>query len=68
LEHALVIGGAGFIGSHLVEELIKRGHEVSVLDNLSLGSRENLRGLDCEILIGGVHTSAGLREAVKKSE
>ena len=38
----LVTGGAGFIGSHLVDELISRGHEVTVIDNLSLGRRENL--------------------------
>jgi nucleoside-diphosphate-sugar epimerase len=39
---ALVTGGAGFIGSHLIEALIRRGARVTVLDNLSLGSRENL--------------------------
>lgn len=38
----LVTGGAGFIGSHLSRELVTRGHEVVVLDNLSTGSRENL--------------------------
>jgi len=38
----LVTGGAGFIGSHLVDELLSRGHEVAVLDNLSSGVRENL--------------------------
>jgi UDP-glucose 4-epimerase len=37
----LVIGGAGFIGSNLVKELIKLGYSVSVLDNLSTGSRDN---------------------------
>jgi UDP-glucose 4-epimerase len=36
----LVIGGAGFIGSHLVEQLITLGHTVAVLDNLSAGKRE----------------------------
>lgn len=39
----LVTGGAGFIGSHLIERLLTRGHEVTVLDNLSTGKRENLR-------------------------
>ncbi|MEW6544252.1 MAG: SDR family oxidoreductase [Nitrospirota bacterium] len=39
---AIVTGGAGFIGSHLVELLLARGHEVAVLDNLSTGRRENL--------------------------
>jgi len=38
----LVTGGAGFIGSNLVDRLIKDGHEVSVIDNLSTGKRENL--------------------------
>jgi UDP-glucose 4-epimerase len=37
-----VTGGAGFIGSNLVDQLIKEGHEVSVVDNLSTGSRSNL--------------------------
>lgn len=38
----LVTGGAGFIGSNIVEELIKRGHEVRVVDNLITGKRENI--------------------------
>jgi nucleoside-diphosphate-sugar epimerase len=38
----LVTGGAGFIGSHLVEELLRRGHRVRVVDNLSSGKRQNL--------------------------
>lgn len=38
----LITGGAGFIGSHLVDALIARGHDVVVLDNLSGGKRENL--------------------------
>jgi UDP-glucose 4-epimerase len=42
---ALITGGAGFIGSHLAERLIARGDEVAVLDDLSTGSIENLRGL-----------------------
>ncbi len=39
----LVTGGAGFIGSHLVEVLISKGYRVSVLDNLEEGRLENLR-------------------------
>ncbi len=41
----LVTGGAGFIGSHLVEALVARGHDVLVLDDLSTGSRENIEHL-----------------------
>lgn len=38
----LVTGGAGFIGSHLTEELVRRGHAVRVVDNLATGKRRNL--------------------------
>ena len=39
----LVTGGAGFIGSHLVEELVKKKHKVMVIDNLSTGNIKNLK-------------------------
>ena len=38
----LVIGGAGYIGSHVVKELMKQGHKVTVFDNLSSGLLQNL--------------------------
>ena len=40
---SLVTGGAGFIGSNLVEQLVKMGHQVTVLDNLSTGKLSNLK-------------------------
>jgi UDP-glucose 4-epimerase len=50
----LVTGGAGFIGSHLAEALVARGHRVRVLDDLSAGRRQNLRAVrdDVELLRG----------------
>lgn len=42
VRRALVTGGAGFIGSHLVDRLLRDGHEVVVLDNLATGREENL--------------------------
>lgn len=45
MKRVLVTGGAGFIGSHLCERLIKEGEEVICLDNLFTGSKENIRHL-----------------------
>ena len=41
----LITGGAGFIGSHLAEKLVKNGEEVVIIDNLSTGSRDNIKNL-----------------------
>ena len=50
----LVTGGAGFIGSHVAEALVRRGHRVRVLDNFVAGDRRNLRAVrgDVEIIRG----------------
>jgi UDP-glucose 4-epimerase len=61
----LITGGAGFIGSHTAEELLKAGARVRVYDNLSSGKRANLRGLDAEFIKGDIRDKNRLRAAVK---
>jgi UDP-glucose 4-epimerase len=60
----LVTGGAGFIGSHLVEVLVQRGAQVRVLDNLSTGSLANLRliGSEIDFIHDDLSSLARLRE------
>jgi nucleoside-diphosphate-sugar epimerase len=53
MAHYLVTGGAGFIGSHLTEELVRRGHRVRVADSLITGKRSNIAHLkEVEFLEG----------------
>jgi UDP-glucose 4-epimerase len=63
----LVTGGAGFIGSHLVKALVKAGHQVRVLDNLSTGSIENLTDvLDAiEFVRGDIRDYGTVESAVR---
>lgn len=49
MKSVVVTGGAGFIGSHVVEALIRRGYHVSVIDNFSTGHRDNISGLPVDI-------------------
>lgn len=61
----LVTGGAGFIGSHISRTLLELGHSVRVFDNFSSGKRENLHGLDVEILEGDLRDADAVAKAVK---
>jgi len=66
----LVTGGAGFIGSNLAEELIRQGSQVTILDNLSTGFRENLdeiRG-DFDFVEGDLNDDAAVEKAIAGSE
>lgn len=47
--HYAVTGGAGFIGSNTADELVRRGHKVTVFDDLSTGKMENLAGVNGKI-------------------
>jgi nucleoside-diphosphate-sugar epimerase len=64
----LVTGGAGFIGSNLVRELLDRGDDVRVLDNFSTGNRANLEGLDVEIVEGELRSYERVHNAVRGTE
>ncbi len=61
----LVTGGAGFIGSNIVDELVRRGHKVTVLDDLSSGKESNLAGVrdKIELRIGSVTDMAAVQQA-----
>jgi UDP-glucose 4-epimerase len=70
--HALVTGGAGFIGSYLVEKVLGRGHSVSVLDNLSSGHRQNLSSIqhsyDLNFIAGDCRSPSDIEKALKNAD
>lgn len=65
----LVTGGAGFIGSNIVEVLVKHGHDVTVLDNLLTGFRKNLRSVskDIRFIKGDIRNARDVRKAIAKN-
>lgn len=67
---ALITGGAGFIGSHLLDRLLSLNKEVTVLDNLSSGSKENmsrsLRKTNLQFILGDCTNSNDVRKAMKE--
>jgi UDP-glucose 4-epimerase len=66
-QRALVTGGAGFIGSHLVERLLEHGLSVTVLDDLSLGRRENLPA-EARLVVGDVRDPQAVCEVVREAD
>ena len=66
MDQYLVTGGAGFIGSNLVEELLHRGEKVRVLDNFSTGRRDNIKPFlnDIEIVEGDIRSLSTVYRAV----
>ena len=68
MSRMLVTGGGGFIGSHLVRALLERGDEVRVLDNFATGNRDNLDGLDIEVVEGELRSYERVHNAVRGSE
>ncbi len=69
---SLVTGGAGFIGSHLVERLVADGVPVTVLDNFATGSRENLHEVqrcgDVRVVEGSILDPAAITEAIAECD
>lgn len=68
----LITGGAGFIGSHLAERLVSDGHQVTILDDLSTGRRENLAALSTsnslEFIEGTILDEDTVNRLVEKSD
>jgi nucleoside-diphosphate-sugar epimerase len=67
-ERALVTGGGGFIGHHLVRRLLENGYSVRVLDNFSTGRRERLKGLDVGLIEGDLRSYERAHTAVRGTD
>ncbi len=72
MKKAIVTGGAGFIGSHLSEELFKRDYHLTILDNLSTGKQANIATLlnkkNVEFIRGSITDLALLQKLFKKAD
>jgi len=70
MKNILVTGGAGFIGSEIVNRLVEEHNKVSVLDNLSTGSLDNLEDVlsDLEFIRGDIRDLDLVKKAIKKKE
>ena len=69
MNKVLVTGGAGFIGSNLARLLLERGHEVTILDNLSSGYRQNLDLMpEARFVEGDVRDEQALDRAAEGAE
>src|SRR5438874_4533071 len=70
-QHILITGGAGFIGSHLADELLAHGHRVRVLDNLApqvhgeVARRPTYLAPEVELMVGDVRNAAAVRNALE---
>ncbi|MBI5467148.1 MAG: SDR family oxidoreductase [Candidatus Kerfeldbacteria bacterium] len=66
----VVTGGAGFIGSNIVDELLRRAHNVTVVDNLSTGNLQNLRGnrRSIRFIQGDIRSSKTLAKAFRGAD
>src|SRR5208282_6372935 len=66
----LVTGGAGFIGSNIVEELVRRGHSVVVFDDLSAGKEANLAAVrdKIDLQLGSITELAAIRGACEGAD
>jgi UDP-glucose 4-epimerase len=62
---ALVTGGAGFIGSHIAEELSRKGFNLRILDNFSTGKKENLQDIKAELTKGDIKDFSIVKKAMK---
>jgi UDP-glucose 4-epimerase len=67
MKKILVTGGAGFIGSHIVEDLVNSGHSVRIIDNFLTGKKENIEALqnEIELIIGDIRDLDACYKAVE---